>query len=141
MKASAQPGPILLVEDNEDDVVLTRDALMDNGITHPLIVARDGAEALAYLETAQQLPSLVLLDLNMPRLGGIEMLRRLRALPRTRLLPVVILTTSAEEGDLVRAYELGVNSFVQKPVVFSEFRAVVRTLGLYWLIYNKAPPG
>ena len=132
-------APILLVEDNSDDIELTRDALTDNGILNPLIVTRDGVEALAYLEAADSLPRVVLLDLNMPRLGGIEVLRRIRATPRTSHLPVVILTTSDEDRDLVDAYELGVNSYIQKPVAFSEFHRVVRMLGLYWLLYNKLP--
>jgi two-component system response regulator len=139
MASSDSPEPILLVEDNPDDVELTRDALADNGIANPLVVARDGVEALTYLHDADPLPRVVLLDLNMPRLGGIEVLRRMRAERRTRSIPVVILTTSDEERDLVDAYELGVNSYVQKPVGFGEFHDVVRTLGLYWLLHNKLP--
>lgn len=131
--------PILLAEDSQDDVDLTREALVGNGILNPLIVANDGVEALAYLEHADPLPRVVLLDLNMPRLGGIEVLRRMRADPRTRHIPVIILTTSNEQRDLAAAYELGVNSYVQKPVEFTEFHEVIRTLGLYWLLYNKIP--
>lgn len=131
--------PILLAEDSQDDVDLTREALVGNGILNPLVVANDGVEALAYLEHADPLPRVVLLDLNMPRLGGIEVLRRMRADPRTRHIPVIILTTSNEQRDLAAAYELGVNSYVQKPVEFTEFHEVIRTLGLYWLLYNKIP--
>ena len=139
---------ILLVEDNPDDVELTRRALERNRIGNVVAVARDGVEALEFLfregafadRDSADMPQLVLLDLKMPRLGGLEVLRRMRADERTRLLPVVILTSSREERDLVDGYASGANSFIQKPVDFEQFVEAVRQLGLYWLVLNEAPP-
>lgn len=140
---------ILLVEDNPDDEVLTLHALKSNGIGNHVVIARDGAEALDYLfargvysdRDIGDTPAVVLLDLNMPKIGGLEVLRQLRADPRTRRVPVVILTTSREEHDLVNSYELGANSFVRKPVDFEQFTEAVRNLGMYWLLLNElAPP-
>jgi two-component system, response regulator len=133
---------ILLVEDNPDDELLTLRALARNHIANQVAVARDGAEAIAYLQgaTAAALPALVLLDLKLPKLSGLEVLERIRAEPRTRRLPVVILTSSKEDRDLVAAYDLGVNSFVRKPVDFAEFIEAVRQLGLYWLVLNESAP-
>jgi two-component system, response regulator len=138
-------GTILLVDDSADDVALTLRALRKNNITNAVEVARDGEEALDYLfphggnsgERPRPLPALVLLDINMPRIGGLEVLRAIRADPQTRYLPVVVLTTSSEERDIIETYNLGANSFVRKPVVFSEFVDAVRVLGLYWLIINE----
>jgi len=132
---------ILLVEDNPDDETLTLRAFKKNNITNAVTVARDGAEALAYLSAAAELPQLVLLDLKLPKVDGLEVLRRLRADARTRLLPVVILTSSTEERDLVESYRLGANSYVRKPVDFAEFIDAARQLGLYWLLLNQPPPG
>jgi two-component system response regulator len=135
---------ILLVEDNRDDVELTLRVLKNHQIANDVIVARDGEEALNLLfgaDTvfAQQLPSVVLLDLNMPKVDGQEVLRRIRAEERTKCLPVVIMTTSSEERDVVASYALGANSYVRKPVEFEEFEKAVRFLGLYWLILNVPP--
>ncbi|MGI8655128.1 MAG: response regulator [Pyrinomonadaceae bacterium] len=136
---------ILLVEDNADDEMLCLRALKKNNITNEIIVARDGAEALDYLFAEDggttELPHLVLLDLKLPKINGLQVLARLRAHPRTELLPVVMLTTSIEEHDLVESYKLGVNSYIRKPVDFSEFTEVVRQLGLYWLLLNRNAPG
>jgi two-component system response regulator len=139
---------ILLVEDNPDDEALTLRALRKNNIRNEVVVAHDGAEALDYLlgtgsragRDARELPQVVLLDLKLPKVDGLEVLRRLRADPRTRLLPVVILTSSKEDRDLVNGYSLGANSYVRKPVDFAEFTEAVRQLGLYWLILNEPPP-
>ncbi len=138
---------ILLVDDNPDDEVLTLRALKSNKIANEVVVARDGVEALDYLfgtgphagRDVSALPELVLLDLNLPRVGGLEVLRRIREDPSTRTLPVVILTTSNEEKDLVAGYSLGANSFVRKPVDFGQFSNAVRQLGMYWLVLNVAP--
>lgn len=130
---------ILLVDDNADDVALTQRALKQSNIANRVIVAVDGVEALAYLEGSDALPQVVLLDIKMPRLNGLETLKRLRASPRTRHLPVVMLTASDEERDLLASYELGVNSYVRKPVDFTEFADAARSLGLYWLLLNRAP--
>ncbi len=140
--------PILLVEDNPDDADLTLRAFKKAGVTRKLEVVGDGVEALDYLfaqgahadRAGQPPPVLVLLDLNLPRLDGHEVLRRMRADPRTRMLPVVILTSSVEESDLVRGYGGGCNSYVRKPVSYSEFVEAVRQLGLYWLVLNREPP-
>ena len=137
-------APILLVEDNRDDVDLTLRAFKGNNITNEVIVASDGVEALEYLfgtegAAAKRLPSIVLLDLNLPRVNGLEVLQRIRADERTRLLPVVILTSSTEERDLVEGYKLGANSYVRKPVDFIEFTQAARQLGLYWLLLNQSP--
>ena len=132
---------ILVVDDNPDDVELTLRVPRSHRIANDVQVARDGVEAMALLEKAsdQELPSLVLLDLKMPRMDGLEVLRRIRANPRTKHLPVTVMTTSREERDIVASYELGANSYVQKPVEFEEFEDAVRYLGLYWLILNVAP--
>jgi len=132
---------ILLVEDSEDDVELTLRALRRNAVPGRVEVARDGAAALDYLlGTDTPLPSVVLLDLNLPKVSGLEVLERLRADPRTRLLPVVILTSSREQADLVRGYALGANSYVRKPVDYDAFQETARQLGQYWLQVNEAPP-
>jgi two-component system response regulator len=139
---------ILLVEDNPDDEKLTVRALKKNNIVNEVAIARDGAEALDYLfatgahssRDAKALPALVLLDLKLPKLDGLEVLRRIRADERTMRLPVVILTSSKEEQDLTQAYNGGVNSYIRKPVDFMEFTEVVRQLGLYWLVLNEKPP-
>jgi two-component system, response regulator len=139
---------ILLVEDNPDDETLTLRALNKNKILNEIIVARDGAEALDYLfgtgayagrDTKIQ-PQLILLDLKLPKVDGLEVLKRLRADPRTALQPVTVLTTSNEERDIVTSYQLGVNSYIRKPVDFDSFIEAVRQLGLYWLVLNTAPP-
>ena len=131
---------ILLVEDSDDDVELTLRALRKNGILSRVEVARDGAAALEYLEGTGPLPAVVLLDLNLPKLSGLEVLERLRAHPRTRLLPVVVLTSSRDEADLVKCYALGANSYVRKPVDYDAFLEATRQLGQYWLGINEAPP-
>jgi two-component system response regulator len=139
---------ILLVEDNQDDEELTLRALKKNKILNEVVVAHDGVEALDYLfgrgayegrDTANQ-PQVVLLDLNLPRIGGLDVLRSIRADPRTKLLAVVVLTSSREDEDLVRSYSLGANSYVRKPVDFTQFSDAVKTLGLFWLLLNEAPP-
>ncbi|HZI23309.1 MAG TPA: response regulator [Gemmatimonadales bacterium] len=137
---------ILLVEDNPDDEALTRRALAKNNIQNEIVVARDGAEALDCLfgtgaHAGQPMaPEIVLLDLKLPKVDGLEVLRRIRAEPRTRLLPVVILTSSREERDIVNGYGLGANSYIRKPVDFGQFVEAVRQLGLYWLVLNEPPP-
>ena len=139
---------ILLVEDNDDDVALTLRALNLNNIRNEVVVARDGVEALDYLwatgthaaRDTRQMPQVILLDLKLPRIDGLEVLRRLRSDKRTRLLPVVILTSSQEQQDLVESYSLGANSYVRKPVDFDQFVEAVRQLGLYWLVLNQPPP-
>lgn len=138
---------ILLVEDNPDDEVLTLRAFERNGLANEIVVTRDGVEALEYLFAtgpyAQRDPSpptLILLDLKLPKIDGLEVLRRLREDPRTRALPVVILTSSREEQDLVESYRLGANSYVRKPVDFDHFAEAARQLGLYWLVLNEPPP-
>lgn len=132
---------IALVEDNADDEALTMRALKKHGIANQIVVLRDGVEALEFLLGREHpLPHLVLLDLNLPRVSGLEVLQRLRADARTALLPVVILTSSNEERDLVNGYRLGANSYVRKPVDFVEFSEAVHQLGLYWLVLNQAVP-
>lgn len=136
---------ILLVEDNPDDVELTRIAFADSGSSYRLIVVSDGAEAVDYLlargayasRNPLELPALVLLDLNLPKLDGREVLQVIRSHPTTKTLPVVVLTTSAEPYDVDRVYELGANSYIQKPVEFDRFVEVVRQVGLYWLDLNQ----
>jgi two-component system, response regulator len=138
---------ILLVEDNEQDEVLTLRALKKNQISNEVVIARDGAEALDFLfatgnhagRDGTQLPQVVLLDLKLPKVDGLEVLRRIRAAEATKRLPVVILTTSNEDADLVRGYDLGANSYVRKPVDFVEFSEAVRKLGMYWLLLNEVP--
>ena len=132
---------ILLVEDNPDDAELTRIAFAEAGIDYRLHVVADGVQALAYLRgcAPTELPSLVLLDLNLPKLNGREVLEAIRAEPATRSLPVVVLTTSAEPFDVDTVYELGANSYIQKPVEFERFVDVVRQIGLYWLALNQPP--
>ena len=138
---------ILLVEDNPDDVDLTLRAFRKANITNEVVVAKDGVEALEILFGAGPragqhvpLPQVVLLDLKLPRVDGLEVLRRIRSEPRTRFLPVVVLTSSREEQELVTRYELGVSSYVQKPVDCTQFMEAARQLGLYWLVLNLAPP-
>jgi two-component system response regulator len=139
---------ILLVEDNADDLELTLRPFEKSNLAHQCVVARDGQEALDYLFSAGAfagrdplaIPEVVLLDLNLPKLDGLDVLRRMRADERTRLLPVVILTSSNEEQDVVRSYALGANSFVRKPVDFAQFLAAARDLGVYWLDLNVTPP-
>jgi len=139
---------ILLVEDNPDDEALTLRALKKNNIKNEVVVAHDGAEALDYLfgtgkhagRNVDVLPQVVLLDLKLPKVEGLEVLRRVRADKRTKLLPVVILTSSNEEQDRIDGYGLGANSYVRKPVDFSQFLDAARQLGLYWLILNEPPP-
>ncbi|MBI5163439.1 MAG: response regulator [Magnetospirillum sp.] len=133
--------PILLVEDNPDDEKLTIRALQKHNIQNDVVVARDGPEALDHLFGPQAItPAIVLLDLKLPKIDGIEILRRIRADPKTRLTPVVVLTSSREEQDLIASYELGANSYIRKPVDFVQFTEAVRHLGLYWLIINEPPP-
>jgi len=139
---------ILLVEDNPDDEALTLRALKKNNITNEVVVARDGAEALDYLfgtgayagRDTNILPQVTLLDLKLPKIDGLEVLKRVRADERTKLLPIVILTSSNEEQDRLRGYGLGANSYVRKPVDFDQFIDAVRQLGLYWLLLNERPP-
>ena len=134
---------ILLVEDSPDDIALTLRAFQKNNIANTIEVARDGEQALAYLfgrDIEQDPPALVLLDLKLPKLDGHELLRRIRADQRTRCLPVVILTSSREEVDILEAYQNGANSYIRKPVDFAEFVAVVQKLGLYWLLLNEPVP-
>jgi two-component system response regulator len=139
---------ILLVEDNPDDEELTLLAFRKNRISNDIIVAHDGAEALEMLfgpddapsPTLRITPSIILLDLKLPKVDGLEVLRRIRADERSRMLPVVVLTSSREEQDLIASYRLGCNSYVRKPVNFSEFVEAVRQLDLYWLLLNEPPP-
>jgi two-component system response regulator len=132
---------ILLVEDNPDDEALTLRALQKNNISNEVVVAHDGSEAIEFLRgNGNALPALVLLDLKLPKVNGLEVLRCVRADPRTHLLPVVILTTSKEELDLINGYGLGANSYIRKPVDFAQFTEAVRQLGLYWLVLNESPP-
>ncbi|MCL5966346.1 MAG: response regulator [Deltaproteobacteria bacterium] len=143
-----QDKVIFLVEDNPDDVELTLRALKKNNILNEVVVAQDGAEALDYLfgkggyvsRDMAAMPAVILLDLKLPKIDGLEVLRRIRSEERTKLLPVVILTSSKEEKDLVNGYKLGANSYIRKPVDFNQFTEAVRQLGLYWLILNEPPP-
>jgi len=140
---------ILLVEDNPSDEELTLMALRKANIANEVVVARDGAEALDYVfakglfsgRNPAEAPQVVLLDLNLPKIGGLEVLRRIRADARTKLLPVVILTSSSEDKDLIGGYESGANSYIVKPVDFTQFSEAVRQLGLYWLVLNHRSPG
>ena len=139
---------ILLVEDNPDDVELTRRAFKKNNILNEIVVAQDGAEAIDWLfcqgpyaeRDPAVRPHVILLDLKLPKVGGLEVLERIRADERTQMLPVVILTTSKEEQDLAVGYRLGCNSYIRKPVDFAEFIESVRGLGVYWLLLNEPPP-
>lgn len=139
---------ILLVEDNPSDIKLTRRALKHNAFTNELVVAEDGAEALDYLFATGQyagrdirdLPAVVLLDLKLPKIDGLEVLRKIRDHEITRLIPVVILTSSNREVDVAASYDLGANSYIRKPVDFKKFTEVVRTLGMNWLLLNEPPP-
>lgn len=139
---------ILLVEDNPDDEALTIRALKKNNIGNRLTVVRDGAEALDFLfcsgpyagRDSKDTPQVVLLDLKLPKIDGLEVLNRIRENEATKLLPVVILTSSKEEQDLIKGYKLGANSYVRKPVDFNQFVEAIRQLGLYWLVLNEVPP-
>ena len=139
---------LLLVEDNENDILLTKRALTKSNIKNEIIVARDGAEAIDYLFgnraesclDGKLCPVLVLLDIHLPKIDGLEVLKRIRDDERTRLCRVVILTSSKEESDLIRSYQLGVNSFIRKPVDFSQFAEAILQVGLYWLVLNEQPP-
>jgi two-component system response regulator len=139
---------ILLVEDNPDDELLAIRALEKNNIMNEVVVARDGAEALDYLfgsgaytgRDMSVMPQIILLDLKLPKIDGLEVLRRLRNDERTKLLPVVVLTSSKEERDLTESYSLGANSYIRKPVNFAQFTEAIRQLGLYWLVLNESPP-
>ena len=139
---------ILLVEDNPDDEALTLRALEKNKIANQVVIARDGEEALEYLfgtgayagRDPKHIPTLILLDLKLPKIDGLEVLRRLRANEYNRFTPVVILTSSKEEGDRLQGYKLGVNSYVVKPVDFNQFSEAIKFLGLYWLVLNEPPP-
>ena len=136
-----KPKTILLVEDNQSDIELTRRALQKIRIANELVVAEDGVDALDYLYRAQDQPALVLLDLKLPRVSGLDVLRRIRMEERFRYLPVVIFTTSSEEQDIIKSYDLGANSYMLKPVDFMQFMIAIDTLGLYWLILNRTVPG
>ena len=139
---------ILLVEDNPSDVKLTRRALDKNQITNELVVAEDGGEALDYLfgtgkhagRDVKDIPAVVMLDLKLPRVDGLEVLQKIRASELTALVPVVVLTSSDQEQDIIASYRLGANSYIRKPVDFSRFAEAVRTLGMYWLLLNEPPP-
>jgi two-component system response regulator len=139
---------ILLVEDNPDDIELTMRAFRKNNIANELMVARDGVEALDYLfcrgafseRSIKEIPRLILLDLKLPKMDGLQVLEALRAEDITKLVPVVILTSSREEQDLISGYKFGANSYVRKPINFNEFVDAVRNIGLYWLLINEPPP-
>lgn len=142
-----EPVEILLVEDNPDDVELTLHALRKHNITNRVHVARDGAEALDFLfcegphagRNCLDRPKVVLLDLKLPKVDGLEVLRRIKSDPRTQTIPVVVLTSSREERDMAESYRLGVNSFIVKPVDFAQFTEAVRNVGLYWMLLNEVP--
>ncbi|MBU2496267.1 MAG: response regulator [Candidatus Omnitrophica bacterium] len=137
---------ILLVEDNPDDIELTLRVFRKYHIINQIIVARDGEEALEHLFNSrkgipeEERPDLILLDLKLPKVDGLEVLRQIKSHPRTQPIPVVILTSSKEEDDLIKSYQLGVNSYIRKPVNFDNFIEVIRQLGLYWLLLNEPPP-
>ncbi len=143
-----KPKFILLVEDNPSDVGLTQRALAKSHVANELVLAEDGQDALDYLfgkgvyagRDTSQLPAVVLLDLKLPRVDGLEVLKHIRSEALTRRLPVVILTSSKEEQDLATSYDLGVNSYIRKPVDFVQFAQAIQTLGLYWLVLNEEPP-
>ena len=138
---------ILLVEDNPDDEMLTLRAMRKNNILNEIIIARDGAEALDYIfrrgkfenRDPEEIPQVILLDLNRPKVGGLEVLKHIRSDAHTALYPVVVLTSSKEERDLVESYRLGANSYIRKPVDFNQFLEAIRQLGLYWLVLNEVP--
>ena len=132
--------PILLVEDNPDDERLTIRALRRGRVTNPIQVARDGEEALTLLFSDNLLPSVILLDLKLPKVDGLDVLKRIRGNERTQLLPVVVLTSSSEERDIIESYSLGANSYVRKPVDFDQFNNAVAQLGLYWVLINEPLP-
>ena len=148
MTSSNNPKTILLVEDNPDDEALAIRALKRHHISNQIVVAHDGVEALDYLfgrgiYAARDIsikPTVILLDLKLPRVDGLEVLRQLRSDDRTRLLPVVVLTTSSEEQDMLNSYSLGCNSYIRKPVDFLQFSEAIRQLGMYWLLMNEPPP-
>jgi len=139
---------ILLVEDNPDDITLTLRALKKNNIVNEVVVAKDGVEALDYLfgtgmyegRDTSVMPIVTLLDLKLPRIDGLEVLKRVRENERTKLIPIVILTSSKEENDLINGYSLGANSYIRKPVDFNQFSEAIRELGLYWIVLNESPP-
>ena len=139
---------ILLVEDNPDDEVLTMRALKQSKLVNDVFVAHDGSEALDFMfgtgahegRDLSHMPTVVLLDLKLPKLSGLEVLQRLREDPRTKLIPVVVLTSSSEDEDMLRSYRLGANSYVRKPVIFGKFADAVSQLGLYWMLLNQPPP-
>jgi len=139
---------ILLVEDNHNDIDLTKRALKKSNILNELIVAEDGVEGLKYFFgedgkggcSVEDLPVVVLLDINLPRINGLDLLRRLRTHEKTKLIPMIILTSSNEEKDIITSYNLGANSFVRKPVKFDEFAEAIRVLGLFWLVINQPAP-
>ncbi len=137
---------ILLVEDNPDDVELTLHALKKNNIVNPVKIARDGQEALDYIfykgkyqDEQHELPNVILLDLKLPKVDGIEVLQKIKGDRRTKLIPVVVLTSSKEESDLLKSYDLGVNSYIRKPVDFDQFVETVRQIGFYWMLINEQP--
>lgn len=140
--------PILLVEDNDDDVKLTKRALRKNNIMNELVVMGDGMAAMQYLrsltdgseEQPARLPAVILLDLKLPKMDGMDVLREIRGDPKLRRQPVVILTTSKEDQDIIKSYDLGANSYIRKPVDFEQFSAAINQLGLYWLVLNEPPP-
>ena len=133
---------ILLVEDNPDDIELTLHAFRKHNLVNDLVIARDGQEAMDRLFASEtgDVPDLVLLDLKLPKIGGMEVLRAIRADPRTKRIPVVILTTSDDEADILNGYELGINSYIRKPIDFDKFTATVKQVGMYWLVLNTPPP-
>ena len=139
---------ILLVEDNPNDLELALHALKHNNISNQIHVARDGAEALDFVfctgayevRSLEEAPKLILLDLKLPKVDGLEVLKRIKSDPRSRMIPVVMLTSSRQESDVVQSYRLGVNSYITKPVDFEQFNQAVRRLGLYWLLLNEPPP-
>lgn len=133
--------PILLVEDNPDDELLTLRAFKRSNISNPIWIARDGAEAIQVLSEADSLPGLILLDVKLPKMDGLEVLKHIRAQERMQLLPVVMLTSSSEEQDIIESYHLGANSYVRKPVDFDQFIDAVSQVGLYWLLVNETLPG
>lgn len=145
---STSEGEILLVEDNADDVELTMHTMRQENLANSIVVTRDGEEALDFLfcrgafseRSFEHPPKVILLDLKLPKVDGLEVLREIKQDPRTRAIPVVILTASREESDLVKGYQLGVNGYIQKPVDFDQFRQIVKQVGLYWLVVNEPPP-